>query len=501
QAAPLPHPPPPHVHPRGRTSAERRRRPPSAGGQDRSRHRGDGGVHRRTRVLSRHHAARGRRRRHASRSRDAQGARRRAARGGRDHPRGRRRRRVPPRPSRRRVLQHARPDRVLPGGHADPQGDRAPARRRSVVALDRRVRAAAAGGGAAVAHARPGEIEIVNVRSRTSIAWLAAAVAAAASCRQRPPADRARVSGQVEATDVQVAAQVGGRLIELRVREGDRVNAGDVIARLDTADAELALARVRAERAQADAQRRLLVAGTRPEDIRQADAQAATAETDVHAAEAELAAAQADVDRFEALLAADSGSRKQRDDAVTRRDVAKERLQGARDRVRAARENVARLRAGARREDIEAAQARVTAISAQIAAAEKAIADATVSAPTPGVVTETLADAGELLQPRAPLVVITDLVHAWANVYIDEPLVPRIRLGQPATVFTDAGGPGASGTISYISSKAEFTPRNVQTAEDRSKLVYRLKISLDNRKGVFKAGMPVEAEIPFQDAR
>ena len=341
----------------------------------------------------------------------------------------------------------------------------------------------------------------MNVRSRTSIAWLAAAVAAAASCRQRPPADRARVSGQVEATDVQVAAQVGGRLIELRVREGDRVNAGDVIARLDTADAELALARVRAERAQADAQRRLLVAGTRPEDIRQADAQAATAETDVRAAEAELAAAQADVDRFEALLAANSGSRKQRDDAVTRRDVAKERLQGARDRVRAARENVARLRAGARREDIEAAQARVTAISAQIAAAEKAIADATVSAPTPGVVTETLADAGELLQPRAPLVVITDLVHAWANVYIDEPLVPRIRLGQPATVFTDAGGPGASGTISYISSKAEFTPRNVQTAEDRSKLVYRLKISLDNRKGVFKAGMPVEAEIPFQDAR
>src|SRR5438093_560011 len=347
----------------------------------------------------------------------------------RAQPRGRRRRRVPPRPPRRRVLQHARADRVLPGGHADPQGDRAPARRRSVVALDRRVRAAAAGGGAAVAHARPGEIEIVNVRSRTSIAWLAAAVAAAASCRQRPPADRARVSGQVEATDVQVAAQGGGRLIELRVREGDRVNAGDVIARLDPADAELALPGVRAERAQADAQRRLLVAGTRPEDIRQADAQAATAETDVRAAEAELAAAQADVDRFEALLAADSGSRKQRDDAVTRRDVAKERLQGARDRVRAARENVARLRAGARREDIEAAQARVTAISAQIAAAEKAIAVRTVSAPTPGVVTETLADAGELLQPRAPLVVITDLVHAWANVYIDEPLVPRIRLG------------------------------------------------------------------------
>jgi HlyD family secretion protein len=329
---------------------------------------------------------------------------------------------------------------------------------------------------------------------------LAMSAALTAACRHKPPSDRARVSGQIEATDVQVAAQVGGHLIELRVHEGDRVKAGDIVARLDTADAELALARVRAERAQADAQLRLLLAGARPEDIRQAEAQAATAESDVRAADAELTAAQADVDRFEALLAANSGSRKQRDDAVTRRDVAKERLQGARDRLRAARENVARLRAGARREDIEAARARVTAMTAQIATAEKAIADATVRAPASGVVTETLADAGELVQPRAALVVITDLDRAWANVYIDEPLVPRIRVGQSATVFTDAGGTGVAGTISYISSKAEFTPRNVQTAEERSKLVYRLKISLDNRSGVFKTGMPVEAEIPFQDA-
>jgi HlyD family secretion protein len=330
-----------------------------------------------------------------------------------------------------------------------------------------------------------------------TIACLAAAAAIGGACRQRPLADRVRVSGQVEATDVQVAAQVGGRLVELRVAEGDRVSAAELIARLDTADAELALARVRAERAQADAQLQLLLAGARPEDIRQAEAQAATADADVRAAAAELAAAEADADRFEALLTANSGSRKQRDDAVTRRDVARERLQGARDRLRAARENVARLRAGARREDIDAARARVASIAAQIAAAEKAVRDATVLAPTGGVVTETLADAGELLQPRAPIAVITDLDRAWANVYIDEPLVPRIHLGQPVTVFTDAGGPGVRGTISYISSKAEFTPRNVQTAEDRSKLVYRIKVALDNRSGVFKTGMPVEAEIPF----
>jgi HlyD family secretion protein len=90
--------------------------------------------------------------------------------------------------------------------------------------------------------------------------------------------------------------------------------------------------------------------------------------------------------------------------------------------------------------------------------------------------------------------VLTDLDHAWANVYVDEPVVPQLRVGQAATVHTDAGG-SLPGTVSYISPRAEFTPRNVQTAEERSKLVYRVKITVDNREGVLKPGMPVEAEL------
>jgi HlyD family secretion protein len=93
--------------------------------------------------------------------------------------------------------------------------------------------------------------------------------------------------------------------------------------------------------------------------------------------------------------------------------------------------------------------------------------------------------------------VVSDLDHAWANVYVGEPAVPRLKVGQAATIFTDAGGAGVPGTISTIAEKAEFTPRNVQTAEDRSKLVYRAKIAVDNTNGVLKAGMPVEAEIRF----
>ena len=111
--------------------------------------------------------------------------------------------------------------------------------------------------------------------------------------------------------------------------------------------------------------------------------------------------------------------------------------------------------------------------------------------------TQTLVDVGELAGPRTPIVVVTDLDRAWANVYVDEPIVPRLRVGQPVTVLTDANlcrNPQGF----WISEKAEFTPRNVQTAEDRSKLVYRVKVAVDNRAGVLKSGMPVEAEIPFQ---
>ena len=97
-----------------------------------------------------------------------------------------------------------------------------------------------------------------------------------------------------------------------------------------------------------------------------------------------------------------------------------------------------------------------------------------------------------------PIVVVTDLVNAWADVFVPEPVIPRLRLNQQATVFTDAGGSGIVGTISYISPKAEFTPRNVQTSEERSKLVYRVRIAVANNDGVLKQGMPVEAVLPLQ---
>ena len=331
------------------------------------------------------------------------------------------------------------------------------------------------------------------MRSYVVVVGLIALSACRSGNDQGPP----RASGYVEATEVRVSPEVGGRLVELNVAEGDRVASGDLIARINTADTELAIRRGEADRDQATAQLRLLQAGSRREDVRQAEAQVQSAQAEVSVTDAELQSATADLQRFEALLEANAGSRKQRDDAKTRRDVAAARVTVAKERVRAATETLARLRAGSRVEEVAAARARVAATEAQIATLNKSLADAELHSPVSGIVTSKLIDQGEVIAPRTPIVVITDLDHAWANVYVDEPVVPRLKLGQKATVVTDAGQ-RLDGTITFISPKAEFTPRNVQTADERSRLVYRVKVTTDNKDGVLKAGMPVEVELPAQ---
>jgi HlyD family secretion protein len=328
--------------------------------------------------------------------------------------------------------------------------------------------------------------------------FVLASIVFLAACSEAPPANEVRASGHVEANEVRLAPDVGGRVMKLHVKEGDMVTAGSVVLELDTRDAQLALDRARADLRQAEAQLKLLEAGSRREDVAHAQAQGQAARDDVAAARAELNAAETDLQRFDALLEANAGSRKQRDDAAARRNVARERVQAAESRVRAADQSTARLRAGARAEEIEAARARVAAANVGITAAEKMLHDATLIAPISGVITDKLVSAGEVVAPRTPVVIVADLANAWADVFVDEPLIPRLRLNQTATVYTDAGGSGIPGTVSYISSKAEFTPRNVQTAEERSKLVYRVRVSVNNSEGILKQGMPVEAVLPLQ---
>ena len=190
---------------------------------------------------------------------------------------------------------------------------------------------------------------------------------------------------------------------------------------------------------------------------------------------------------MEGLLASGSGTTQARDDARTRSDVARASLAAARERLK-------RLKAGYRPEEIDAAAARVQAADARIGQLEQALKDAVIASPIAGVVTEKLSEQGELLARGSGLVVVTDLANAWLNVYVSETDLGRIRLDQDATVVTD-DGQTRKGRVSFVASQAEFTPKNVQTRDERVKLVYKVKVALDNGDGLFKPGMPAEARL------
>ena len=319
-------------------------------------------------------------------------------------------------------------------------------------------------------------------RTVTAAAVVPVVLAAAlgAGCRKGQDPGLIVASGHVEATEVLVSTKVAGAIESLAVDEGHAVAAGQELARIDTTDTRLALAAARAERAQADAELRLRRAGSRVEDVREAEAQ-------VVRAEADLAGAAKDLDRMEGLLASGSGTTKSRDDARTRRDVAAAGLDAAGERLR-------RLKAGFRQEEKDAAAARLQATDARIAQLEQQLKDAIVASPVAGVVTEKLAEAGELAARGTGLVVVTDLASAWLNVYVPEPDLARIRIGQEAEVRTD-DGQVRRGRVSFVSPRAEFTPKNVQTRDERVKLVYRVKVALENADGLFKPGMPAEARL------
>jgi len=317
-------------------------------------------------------------------------------------------------------------------------------------------------------------------RRTTAVAAALLVAAVLGACRNGDDASLIVASGHVEATEVLVSTKLAGTIESLAVDEGHAVEAGQELARIDTTDVRLSLQGARAERAQAEAELRLRLAGARVEDVREAKAQVARAEAD-------LEGASKDLERMEGLLAKGSGTTKARDDARTRRDVARSTLDAARQRLQ-------RLEAGYRSEEKDAARARLAAADARIAQLEQQLKDAVITSPVGGVVTEKLAEKGELAGVGGGIVVVTDLANAWLNAYVAEPELARISLGQGAEVVTD-DGQTRQGKVSFVASRAEFTPKNVQTRDERVKLVYRIKVALDNGDGLFKPGMPATARL------
>jgi len=380
---------------------------------------------------------------------------------------------------------------------------------------------------------------------------LIAGVALAAYFYLRPPAadpTRIRLSGNLEVVEINMAFKTPGRVVELNAKEGDTVTQGQVLARLETQSLELqkardeagvtaaqsALAQLRidtdrtresweremsmrrAEISQAEAQLRDLEAGSRSQEVAQAQA----ALDDVRA---QLEQARADGDRAQKLFAKEDISRAQYDQTQTR-------VKSLAAAVQSAEQRLALVKEGPRKESVELAraqlnraraalqvteanrreldrkaqeqtlrQAEIARARAQAGLATTQLDDSAMRAPSAGVVLSRPIELGEIVGAGATVLTIGDLARPTLRAYVTETQLGRVKLGQKVKLITDSlPGRTFEGAITFIASEAEFTPKQIQTPEERVKLVYRIKIEVPNADGALKNNMPMDAEIATQ---
>ena len=290
------------------------------------------------------------------------------------------------------------------------------------------------------------------------------------------------LSGNIETHESVVGFKVSGRIVDLPIEEGQWVEPGTVLAKLDTADyrQQLAMdkAAVQVQRTQLD----LGLAGTRRQQLEVARQALADAKAD-------LAQKQLDYTRAENLYREQVGPQVARDQAETNLKRAKTVAQSAQEQYDQALE-------GTRKEQLAVDRAQLVQAVQKMHLSRIYLDYTTLRAPEAGVILVRNSELGEVVAPNTPVVTIGDLDHVWLRAYINETDLGRIHWGQSVTVHTDSfPGKTYPGRISFISSKAEFTPKSVQTFEERVTLVYRIKIDLENPNHELKPGMPADAEI------
>lgn len=291
-----------------------------------------------------------------------------------------------------------------------------------------------------------------------------------------------RVSGNIEVTDVEVSFRIPGWVEARPASEGKLIREGDLVARLESTELAQEVALREAEVAAFGAELAALVAGSRPQEI--AAAQAAVAR-----AQAEVERAKLEFERQQSLFERRVGSEQTFEAARSTHEASVARLQEAREQLDMVRE-------GPRREEIDRARARHEQAKQSLAVARTRLGYATLQAPLSGMVLSENVEPGEYVVPGVPVVTIGDLVSAWVRAYVNETDLGRIKLGQRVCVTTDTYPDKVyPGELTFISSEAEFTPKNVQTTEERVKLVYRVKIEIANPELELKPGMPADADI------
>jgi HlyD family secretion protein len=322
---------------------------------------------------------------------------------------------------------------------------------------------------------------------------LAAAIAAGVYyyprfVRKPAPANQLTLSGNIEAHESLVSFKVQGRIVDLPVEEGQQVEQGALLARLEDADSKQKVRIDQANVGVRESDLALTLAGTREQEVK-------AAQQTMIDAQADLEEKKLDNDRAQRLFSKDEVSAQDRDLAATA-------LKRAEAIFKAAQQRLSEAVEGSRKEDIAIARANLNEASANLGLSQVNLAYAILRAPSTGVITSRQAELGEVVAPGSPVATLADLDHIWLRAYIAETDLGSIHWGQEATVTTDTyPGKLYHGHISFISSNAEFTPKSVQTYKERVTLVYRIKIDIDNPNHELKPGMPADAHIDLAAAR
>jgi len=343
-----------------------------------------------------------------------------------------------------------------------------------------------------------------------------------------------QVTGNMEAMQVDVSAKIAGRILSLRVREGDRVTEGQLLVRLDGAELKAEVERGEAALKSAEAQLRDLLAGARREEIEEARATVDRAQSQlndllagarreeieqareaVRSAEATRVWTERDFKRAQELFAKEFIAMQEVDRARQAYEVAvaqersaranlqmveagprRDQIEAARAQLKAARDHLDLLLAGARPFQVEAARGQVSQARAALDLAGSRLREAAIVSPINGVVLRKNLEAGEMANPGVSILTLVDPTDLWLRAYVSETDIGRIKVGMAARITIDAYKDRTfSGKITEIASEAEFTPKNVQTKKERVNLVFRIKIAVDNPQGFLKPGMPADADI------
>jgi HlyD family secretion protein len=290
------------------------------------------------------------------------------------------------------------------------------------------------------------------------------------------------LSGNVEITETNVGFTIPGRVIDIPVDEGAIVKEGDVLARLDGAELASVVAQNRAFLQEASTRLSELKEGSRTQEIEKAKA-------NVIAQEAELNKVKQDYERADVLYKNGAISKAQFDASKSAHDVRVAMHKSAREALSLAQE-------GARKGDIKIGEYRVEQARAGLAVSETRSRDTVIYAPIAGVVLRKNAEVGETVSQGMPVFTIGDLRNPWIKAYVKEDKIGLIKLGQKAQISVDSyKGKTYEGVVSYISSEAEFTPKTVQTPEERVKLVFGIKVGIKNENDELKPGMPADVRI------